>query len=80
MHRTCRPRLWRNASLRQIQPGVQTTYEPVPDGLDGFETELIADVESHPGASAAHQLDELLAALDAELGEDAINVSLHRPH
>src|SRR6516165_266247 len=25
-------------------------------------------------------MDELLAALDAELGEDAINVSLHRPH
>jgi hypothetical protein len=54
MRRTSRPRLWRNASLRQIQPGVQTTYEPVPDELDGFETELVADVESHPEASATY--------------------------
>jgi hypothetical protein len=37
-------------------------------------------VALHPGASAADEVDELLAAFDAELGEDAINVSLHRPH
>src|SRR5271156_487942 len=50
------------------------------DALDALDTGLVADVELHPGASAAHEVDELLAALDAELGEDAINVSLHRPH
>jgi hypothetical protein len=90
VRRTHRPRLWRNSSRRQIQPGVQTMYEPAPevsadllaaaDELDALETGLVADVELHPGESATHQVDELLAVLDAELGEDAINVSLHRPH
>jgi hypothetical protein len=88
VRRTHRPRLWRNSSRRQIQPGVQTMYEPAPevsadllaaaDELDALETGLVADVELHPEASA--KVDELLAVLDAELGEDAINVSLHRPH
>ena len=50
------------------------------DGLDAVETGLVVDVELHPEASATHQVDELLAALDAEFGEDAINVSLHRAH
>jgi hypothetical protein len=48
--------------------------------LDALEIGLVADVELHPGTGATHQVNELLAALDAELGEDAINVSLHRPH
>jgi hypothetical protein len=59
-----RPRLWRNSSWRQIQPGVQTMYEPAPevtadllaaaDELDALETGLVADVELHPEASATH--------------------------
>jgi hypothetical protein len=40
------------------------------DELDAVETGLVAEVELHPGASAIHQVDELLAAFDAELGED----------
>jgi hypothetical protein len=50
------------------------------DELDALETGLVADVELHPGESATHQVDELVAVADAELGEDAIDVSLHRPH
>jgi hypothetical protein len=50
------------------------------DELDALETGLVADVDLHPGESATHQVDELVAVADAELGEDAIDVSLHRPH
>ena len=61
-------------------PEVTADLLAAAEELDALETGLVADVELHPEASAAHQVDELLAALDAELGEDAINVSLHRSH
>ena len=39
-----------------------------------------ADVDLSPEPSHINHVDELLAALDAELGEHAIEVSVDRPH
>jgi hypothetical protein len=67
--------------LGVTHPGVR--YSQKADGRVAERVILVGVgefAELHPGASAAHEVDELFAALDAELGEDAINVSLHRAH